>query len=155
LDHQCFILSLYKFQRVSEFCLNNANYCKRESYILKRVLSVVETLLNTLGARACSFARFLFFKGGNLFEIQEKLFVSLFVRKGETNQKEEPKIIANKKGGKKKGGAPSLGFGKELRLQLTETNEFAFLDTFSKKEKSKLFMRLIKGNFFVILHGNK
>ena len=104
--------------------------------------------MKTVGTRACSFTRFLFFKGGNLFEIQEKLFVSLFVRKEDTTQKDELKPIITKKGGKKK--TTSVGFGKELRLQLEETNQFVFLDTFSKKEKSKLFMGLIKGNFFLL-----
>jgi len=98
-------------------------------------------MLEILGSRATSFARFLFFKGGNLFEILEKLFVSLFVKKPEVKQ--EQTFVSKKAAKNKKKGGP-LTLTSELRLQLTDQNQLAFLDSFTKSEKIKLFTSLLK-----------
>ncbi len=116
---------------------------KENCYILKRIIRVVGTMLETLGSRATSFARFLFFKGGNLFEILEKLFVSLFVKKAE--MKQEQTFISKKAAKNKKKGGP-LTLQTELRLQLTDQNQLAYLDSFTKSEKIKLFTSLLRGN---------
>lgn len=106
-------------------------------------------MVNTVGRKACSFTRFLFFKGGNLFEIYEKLFVSLFVTKEGNAAQEETRVLnVNKKAGnKKKKGGNTAGFGKELRLQLTETNVLAFMESFSKKDNLKIFTCLTRSNY--------
>ena len=113
---------------------------------------MVETLIEVLGVRACNFARFLFFKGGNLFEITEKLFVILYIKKEGSKEEESKPFMAKKGGKKKKNNTPLLG--KELRLQLTEQDQLGFLDKFSRPEKVKLFLSLSRGTLLTYSHHN-